>query len=393
MHTQTTRMRKPSIQVSYWLTASFLLLSLVTTTTTTAEQQVSQHQLDQLTKNIKSVDRWLDEANTEKSGLSKQLRKYEKQISRISKDIKQINTKNLNLLKDLKSLKAQLKAQKSSLNQQKKHLVKQLKAVYLQGKQPAIKLLLDSDDPQNLSRYMMYFSYINDARGEKIKQFQASLKALESTETNILKQQSQLNKNKALLSKNRRQLNLESKQRKKVLVKLESNIKSKSHRLEKLKADQVRLEQLLREVEQAIANISLPSDAAPFSQQKSKLPWPTRGKVQERFGSRLAQGKLKANGIRISTKEDAPIRAIHYGRVIFSNWIRGFGLLLIVDHDEGYMSLYGNNKSLLKETGDWIAAGETIAYSGASGGNTESGLYFEIRRNGKPQNPTSWLRK
>lgn len=358
-----------------------------------AEEQVSQEQLEQLKQSIKSVDRWLNKANTEKSGLSRQLQKYEKQISRISNDIRRVNSENIALLGELKQLKAQLKQQKAALELQKRQLIKQLKAVYRQGKQPAIKLLLDADDPQNLSRYIMYFSYINDARGEKIKSFQEALKSLQSTEAKILGQQAQLNRNKERLSDQRKQLTLESKQRKKVLSKLESSIKSKSHRLERLKADQVRLQQLLHEVEQAIANIALPSDATPFSQQKSKLPWPTRGKVRERFGSRVAQGKLKANGIRIATKEDTPVNAIHYGRVIFSDWIRGFGLLLIIDHGEGYMSLYGNNKSLLKETGDWISAGETVAYAGASGGNIESGLYFEIRRHGKPQNPSSWLRK
>jgi septal ring factor EnvC (AmiA/AmiB activator) len=107
----------------------------------------------------------------------------------------------------------------------------------------------------------------------------------------------------------------------------------------------------------------------------------------------VAQGKLKSNGIRIATKEDGFVKSVHDGRVIFSDWLRGFGLLLIIDHGDDYMSLYGNNKTLLKETGDWITGGEVIAHTRSSGSSKESGLYFEIRYKGKPKNPLKWLKR
>ena len=136
----------------------------------------------------------------------------------------------------------------------------------------------------------------------------------------------------------------------------------------------------------------MPSDSAPFSQQKSKLPWPSRGKVVAEYGSSVANGKLKLNGIRIITKENEDVLSIYSGRVIFSNWIRGFGLLIIIDHGNQFMSLYGNNKSLTKETGDWVRVGETIAISSEYTSSLETGLYFEIRKKGKPINPRKWLR-
>ncbi len=357
------------------------------------EPEVSRRQLDELQRNIAKIDSWLKQANTEKTGLVRLLEKQEKQIASISATIREISLKSEQVIDRIEELKQEHQTHKRSLDQQKEYLISQLRAAYIQGKQPALKLLLDSDDPQNAARYMQYFAYINDARTEKIARFQSTLDALNRTEKALLEQQTTLAENRLQLEQSRSDLSAKRLERKKILARLENSIESESERLQKLKADQQRLEKLLQEVELAIANIPLPAEAKPFSQQKAKLPWPSRGKVQETFGSRLAQGKLRANGIRIAAKEDSPVTAIHYGRIVFSDWIRGFGLLLIIDHGEGYMSLYGNNKSLIKETGDWVRAGETIAYSGASGGNQESGLYFEIRKNGKPQNPAHWLKR
>jgi len=380
-----------SIRVIFF---SIMLLSMSNPSVGLADSQdASQHKLDQLKKDIKKVNKWLSKANTEKSGLSRKLERQEKEINRVSKNIRAISLKISNQVKELKRLKIQNKQQKSSLNQQKTFLIKQLRTAYLQGNQPALKMLLDDDAPQDIARYMHFFSYINDARNEKITAFQSSLAQLKATKTNILKQQTKLNKNRHVLETDRKSLRQNRKQRKKVLAKLGKNIKTNAQRLQKMKADQSRLRKLLNELERTITSIPTPADASPFKQQKYKLPWPSRGRVIARFGSRIAQGKLKLNGIRITTKENSKVTAIHHGRIIFSNWIRGFGLLIIVDHGDNYMSLYGNNKSLIKETGDWVSAGETIAYSNESSTKNESGLYFEIRKNGKPLNPSQWLRK
>jgi len=380
-----------SIRVIFFF---ILLLGLSSPSTgLTDTQDASQHKLDQLKKDIKEINKWLSKANSEKGGLSRELELQEKEINRVSKSIRAINLKISKQVKELKRLKKQGKHQKSSLNQQKEFLIKQLRTAYLQGNQSALKMLLDDDAPQDIARYMHFFSYINDARNEKITAFQSSLAQLKTTETSILKQQTKLNKNRRALETDRKSLRQNRKKRKKVLAKLSKNIKNNAQRLQKMKADQGRLKKLLNELERTIASIPTPADASPFKQQKYKLPWPSHGRVIARFGSRIAQGKLKLNGVRIATKENSKVTAIHHGRIIFSNWIRGFGLLIIVDHGDNYMSLYGNNKSLIKETGDWVSAGETIAYSNESSTKNESGLYFEIRKNGKPLNPSQWLRK
>ena len=132
-------------------------------------------------------------------------------------------------------------------------------------------------------------------------------------------------------------------------------------------------------------------DARPFSKLRAKLPWPVRGNVSRQFGETVGNSDMRTNGIRIRTEEQAPVTAVHYGRVVFANWLRGFGLMIIIDHGDGFMSLYGNNDSLNYSAGEWVRAGDTIAQAGSSGGRSKPGLYFEIRRDGQPENPESWL--
>jgi len=372
-----------------------IVFSLVLSPSTFADQALSQHasqaQLKELKNNISKINSWLNKANSEKTGLSKQLEKQDKEINNISRDIRFSNANISKIISELKKLSRQHREQAAALRTQKKFLIKQIQTAYLHGEQSALKMLLNTDNPQDFSRQMKYFTYINEAREEKINLFRNTLNAINATETKTLLKKKGLSEQKRSLQDSLVKLKVQRDQRKKVLIQLESKIQNNAQRLTKMKADQARLKTLLDELEVAIANIPLPSDSAPFYKQKNKLPWPSRGKVLARFGTRIAQGKLKLNGVRLSTQEDDPVKSVHYGRVIFSNWIRGFGLLIIIDHGDNYMSLYGYNKSLVKETGDWVRAGEVIAYSSQSQKNNESGLYFEIRKKGKPQNPSYWL--
>ncbi|KZZ33495.1 murein hydrolase activator EnvC, partial [Oleiphilus sp. HI0117] len=356
-------------------------------------QEHSERELAQLKSSITKINRWLNRANTEKTGLSKALEKQEKAISKLSKSIRTSKANITKQTKELKKLEKDHSQQTKALKKQQSFLIKQLQRAYLHGEQSQTKLLLNSNNPQELAKDMRFFAYINEARSEKISEVQDILNIIKNTEKKILVKKNKLHEQHKLQQQQRLELKKEQAARKQVLAKLKANIKNNTQRLEKMRKDQARLEKLLNELEQAIANIPLPDDAAPFSKQKTKLPWPAKGKVIGRFGSRIAQGKLKLNGIHIETKNNQEVQAIHSGRVIFSNWIRGFGLLIIIDHGNNYMSLYGNNKSLAKDTGDWVRAGEVLAYAGQSNAKSETGLYFEIRKDGKPLNPSRWLRK
>lgn len=358
-----------------------------------AEQKASsEKQIQQIRQEISQLDEWLKKANSEKSGLASKLRKEEKAIDQVSRDIRANQERIGTLLKQLTQLEQDFKAQQLNLRQQRDFYSRQIRASYLQGQQPVLKLMLNSDSPQDAMRQMRYLGYLNQARSDKIQTYQETLAQLKTTEEQLLTQKTELAQEREALAESQKRLNASLAERKHVLARLDSSIKNEAARLTTLKSDQARLENLVKEIETALAKINRSSEPRPRGKQKAKLPWPTHGKVLARFGAQTAQGKLRSNGIRIATEENEPIRAVQSGSVVFSDWLRGFGLLIIVDHGNGLMSLYGNNRSLLKHTGDAVQAEDVIAYASASTTDSETGLYFEIRRDGKPQDPLLWLK-
>jgi len=202
--------------------------------------------------------------------------------------------------------------------------------------------------------------------------------ALKSTE------QSLLNKNKTLSSKRKDQ--------QRILANLSKKMNTESQRLTQKQADRKRLENLLAEVETILANSPRQNDERPFSKMKGKLPRPVAGRVLKAFGNANSDTMSRWEGWQISVQEGAEVRAIHHGRVVFSDWLRGFGLLLIIDHGQGYLSLYAHNETLLRDVGSWVNGGDVVAAAGRSGGLTDPALYFEIRYQGRPQDPAVWIR-
>ncbi|UZE97031.1 murein hydrolase activator EnvC family protein [Alkalimarinus alittae] len=358
-----------------------------------SEPEVSPKQLKELKKTIGKLNNELDKAEGRKNELQKRLKQSELEISRIGKDIHKVQQQLNDAQKRLKALQVKKKALELQLKNQQSYLKKQIVTAYSLGRQPAVKVLLNLEDPQKIDRTLAYYDYFNKARAKEIESYRSTINQLSSTRTEIDQENEKLINARSQLVTSKSELNESQRARKRALAKLNSSIKGKSREIEKLTNDQKRLEKLLQEVEKAIAELKLPEDSRPFSQLKSKLPWPTHGKVTKYYGSRLAGGKLRLNGVIIETNSEVKVNAVHYGRIVFSDWIRGFGLMSIIDHGGGYMSLYGHNKSLLKDIGDWVRTGETIAYSGKSGGQKETGLYFEIRKNGRPQNPLKWLQR
>ena len=180
-------------------------------------------------------------------------------------------------------------------------------------------------------------------------------------------------------------------QRKRLLAELGNKIQNQENTLSSLESSRGRIENLLKSLGELLADIpSNPSENQPFVAQKGKLPWPAKTSFLSKFGQSKNQGDLKWNGVLLKADFGTPIKVISHGRVAFSDWLQGFGFITIIDHGDGYMSLYGNCESLFKQTGDWVSAGDVIATAGDSGGQPQSGIYFEIRSRGKPVNPAKW---
>lgn len=372
----------------------YLLLTsalLVGASSALAEQQVTPGQIQALQEEISEIDEWLSDAEEDRSSLERQLADLEKNIGRLTRERRELRIQASQQQKRLAELDQQESKLVRVLDSQRESLKKQIRAAWMEGDAPAVKVLLNEIDPDKIARTMTYYEYLSRDTVERLEAFAANLRQLKITRQEVQQGRARLARLEQDVADRQQKLAASKNQRQQTLASLKADITNRLNEREQLEADRQRLEELLREVEQAIADIPSPNESAPFKSLQKKLPWPSPGKVVNAFGQSYADGKLRYSGMLINTPEDAEIRAVHYGRVVFANWLRGFGLITILDHGDGYMTLYGHSSSLFTSPGDWIEAGEPIAQAGRTGGTDDPAVYFEIRQNGKPINPGRWL--
>ncbi len=262
----------------------------------------------------------------------------------------------------------------------------------MEGRAPAIKVLLNEAAPEEIARTMTYYEYLSGDNLRRLESFNETLAELKTTRQRKLEARTEVVRLEEQAEERHQALQEQKTTREQTLAALKTDIAERRDERSSLEADRERLEKLLEEVQDAIADIPSPTENEPFQKRRGKLDWPAEGKLVAAFGGSMAQGHLRRNGILVNTSEEADVKAVHYGRVVFSNWLRGFGMMTIVDHGEGYMTLYGHSSSLLTSPGEWVKAGETIALAGRTGGTKDPAVYFELRHNGKPQNPIGWLK-
>jgi len=353
--------------------------------------------LEQLRQQIKTLRTELNSDRERKQDLQSLLRSTETRIGKVAALLRGLKRQLRRQNRELKKLNKRRKQLSANLQTQRVNLARQIRAAYVIGQQEYIKILLNQQDPAAVSRTLTYYDYFNGARLERIQSIDARLTDLQTVEKKIKRKKSKLEQNRLEQSREKNQLEKNRGQRSEVLSSLNKQMQVKGKRLSLMLEDQHRLQRLLNQLADE------PADFAPnllteqgerkaFSQLRGKLAWPSRGRLTNRYGGRRKVGKLKWQGVMIKAPEGTDVSAISHGRVAFSDWLRGFGLLTIIDHGDGYMSLYGGNQSLYKEVGDWVETGEVIASVGNSGGNKNTALYFEIRHKGKPTNPLKWCR-
>jgi len=371
------------------LTCSLLLL-ISTGLSANSEQQVQQR-MQQLQSDIGSLQSWLNAAQNQASDLQKQLRNHEQNISNLRKAIKQNQQGRKNSASHLAKLQQQSSHFQDALAEQEQQLSGQLKSQYQQGQNSVGNLLLSLDNPTTVARNMAYYQYLNQASAEQMAAYRQTLNSLAL----VQQEQADLTLELQLSAK---QLQTQNQSLKQAKAKLADNLKrlnnkqaSKAQRLSSAKADQIQAQELLEHIQVAIAKANIQVADTPLINAKGKLPWPIKGNVLNRFGVSQASYPLSQQGWLIAAPEGSDVLAIHGGQVVFSDWLKGYGLVIIVDHGDGFLSLYGQNQALYLSVGDYAAAQQLIASSGRSGGNTQSALYFSLRQQGKPLNPKQWL--
>jgi septal ring factor EnvC (AmiA/AmiB activator) len=351
-------------------------------------QKEANQALSKVQQQISDQQKSIKQTSSERSALEKQLRNDDISIAKIVKAMIKTNTDFEDTQLTLKNLAQEKVSLTHKKQQQEKVLAQQLRAAYTSGNHDYLKLLLNQKSPASVERTVTYYKYLNDARIKEIDQFQIVLSDLLAVTTQHQEQAKRLNILKQQQTEQKVTFQGSKQERKNTLRAINKELLNSKQLLAKLVAEEENLVVAL----QRIATLSQQSaELVGLKKLKRKLSWPIKGKISHSFGSRK-QGYLKWKGILLAAPIGKQVKAIHNGTVLFSDWLKGYGLVTVLDHGAGYMSLYGHNQALLKSVGDRVETGEPIALVGQSGGQSQSGLYFEIRRDGQAVNPKAWFK-
>lgn len=387
-----------SINICYAkrLIASLLVISLLFPFVLTAQendnslsvQQQNRDKLEDIQLAIAEQESNIFDTNKQRSAIEQQLKADDLAIANVTKRINNIERDLIVTQAEILSLQAEKDRLTQAKNRQEQLLAKQLRSAYTAGQHDYLKLLLNQDKTDKIQRTLSYYQYLNQARIKEITDFNQTIAQLLEVSTQHQTKIETLDtlKNQQILES--KSLNANKKQRSKTLNTLSKQLLSSQQLLDKLKAEENNLNQALNKL---AAIIKAEIDLTGLSKLKNRLSWPVKGKLSHSFGSKK-QGYLTWKGVLISAPISRQVNTIHNGTVLFSDWLKGYGLLTVIDHGSGYMSLYAHNQTLLKSIGDRVETGEPIALVGQSGGQTSPGLYFEIRHQGKALNPNLWCR-
>ncbi len=380
------------MRVKHLLLIIFLTAYACCSSVIAADVANKTKELTGIQSRIKKVNRKLNELKTKQSTLLSELKKLDLQYGKSAVFLAQLEAQVKQQHAVLKKSQQQIEEKLEQIDSQKHVLELQVKAAYGMGRNEKLKLMLNQQDPALSGRVMVYYDYLNKIRLKEISKINQDLQQLRELEAQRRKETALLEE-KLEKRKLQRAVLLETKvERKALLAKIKGQFASKKQQLSRFKASEKRLKSLISSLQQTTDDFPFEEGAVKeFAKLKGKLPWPTKGKLVKKFGTRRSDSTW--DGVLIKAKEGANIRVVTRGRVVYADWLRGYGLLTIIDHGKGYMTLYAFNQSLYKTVGDWVEAGTIIASVGQSGGQADAGLYFGIRKKGKPVNPVKWCRK
>lgn len=367
----------------------------------------AKEDLRELRGKIEALQKRLADAEESKTEATDALKASERAISDAARSLHELEQQSREASQRLAGLRAASQENETTIRAQQSLLAKLLYQQYLGGRSEPLKLLLNRENPNQIARQIHYFGYISRARTDLIDGLRSRLARLKDLAQEVEQQVTELAAIAAEQTTQKRRLEQEKRSRGQVLTKISRDIRKQKREIGTLRRDENRLSRLIEQLGKIISrtpprtpsaprlkNERLPDgtgDGTPFQALKGKLNLPVRGELGNRFGSPRSDSGLMWKGLFIASKAGEEVRAIAAGRVVFADWLRGFGNLLIIDHGDSYMSLYGNNETLYKRVGDTLRGGETIATVGNTGGNADSGLYFEVRFQGKAFDPLTWV--
>jgi septal ring factor EnvC (AmiA/AmiB activator) len=354
--------------------------------------KVKEQELEEVRERISELKQSMDAAAEERDRLAGELQELEVAISEQRMRLKEIERDRQYTVGKKQKLDDELAEREQHLDAESEALAAQVRTAYMSGSQEKIRLLLNQRDPATLGRLMAYYRYLNDYRAENIEAVIEQIRKLDELRAQIAAEEARLTALVQARYDELGRLNKSQESRAELLASLRRKIASEGKEVEQLAAQEKDLTRLIAELSTILSDYPISSEQ-PFSEHKGRLTWPVAGTLLHDFGQPRVGGNIKWNGVVLAAPRGREVRAVYHGRVAFADWLAGMGLLVIVDHGEGYMTLYGYNETVLKNTGDWVAPGDVIATVGDSGGQSQASLYFELRRGTKPENPRRWVTK
>jgi len=354
--------------------------------------KVKERELEDVREKISDLKRSMDKRAADRDRITGDLQKAEVQISEKRVRLKELERQKQFSERRKTELEDKLQVRQAELDEESGQLAAQVRAAYTSGSQERIKHLLNQQDPATAGRMMVYYQFLSDYRGDNIEKVKGIIDELATLHQKAADEDNRLAGLARAKYAELVELNKGQERRQELLVALKSKMQQEGNEIEHLAAEEKDLARLIAELTSILSDYPIRSEE-PFSALKGQLTWPVAGRLLHDFGQPRASGHLKWNGVVLAAPRGREVRAVYHGRVVFADWLAGMGLLVIVDHGEGFMTLYGYNETTLKSAGEWVAPGDVIATVGNSGGQQQASLYFEIRQGTRPINPRTWITK
>ncbi len=357
------------------------------------DRSAKEKQLKTVLGKIEELKQAIDVKEDSKSKYIKQLKSMERNIGKLNQKIRATDKKIKGKKRELAALRETRLKHQRQLSRENDTLAEQVYTAFTLGREEKVKLLFSQQDPQNLQRNLVYYQYFSNARVDLINDVQNNIDKIIETERLIQQARQELEKNQQAYNQQKQQLGKDRGKRKSIIASLDQQLKKQDGSLTRLEDEATQLQNLINSIQKIFVDApETEISRRAFAELKGKLAWPVKGKLRRLFGRNKPLSNLRWQGIMIEASNGSHVQAVSHGRVAFADWLRGLGNLIIIDHGNSYLSLYGHNESLFKAAGEWVDSGDVISSIGSSGGQKKAGLYFEIRKKGKPQNPTGWCK-
>ena len=378
----------------FFLFSAALMLSPALSLAEEPEVAEKKAELADLKQKIADLQKVMKERQSKLDKEDAVLKEVDLRIDEINSKLRELESRKQGIHDELSILQKKKTETVTSLDGEQMILAQQLRSAYISGHEEYIKLIMNQQDPAAVSRMLVYYRYLTESRVKTINKINQFLDQLYFLESSIQKRSAEL---KILITQQRERwqsLNMAYTEQKKAVVALLGELANDEQQIQRMFQDEQELLSLIEKLGEILDELlEEERTGTSFRELRGQLQLPVNNKVLVRFGTRRKIGNLRWKGILLGGELGSDIQAVYAGRVVYADWMRGFGLLLIIDHGDSYLSLYGHNESLLVEEGDWVVTGQAVATMGKSGGNSKPGLYFEIRYKGRPQNPLHWARR